>query len=78
MPGPGANFSYAGDDPTQYKKGFEAKNKAAEKSFDELIDIIKKIDKDGKSNYEQMLSENLRLEHFLKITARKEHYGSYL
>ena len=69
MGGPGANFSYAGNDPAQYKKGFEPKNEAAEKSFDKLIDFIKKIDKDGKSNYEQMLSENLRLEHFLKITA---------
>jgi hypothetical protein len=69
MGGPGANFSYAGNDPAQYKKGFEPKNQAAEKSFDELIDFIKKIDKEGKSNYEQMLSENLRLEHFLKITA---------
>ena len=69
MGGPGANFSYAGNDPAQYKKGFEPKNEAAEKAFDELIGFIKKIDKDGKSNYEQMLSENLRLEHFLKITA---------
>ena len=69
MGGPGANFSYAGNDPVQYKKGFKPKNEAAEKSFDKLIYFIKKIDKDGKSNYEQMLSENLRLEHFLKITA---------
>jgi hypothetical protein len=69
MGGPGANFSYAGNDPAQYKKGFEPKNEAAEKSFDELIDFIREIDKGDKSNYEQMLSENLRLEHFLKITA---------
>ena len=69
MPGPGANFSYAGDDPTQYKKGFEAKNKAAEKSFDELIDLIREIDKGDKSNYEQTLNKHLMFEHFLKTTA---------
>ena len=27
MPGPGANFSYEGNDPAQYKKGFEPKMK---------------------------------------------------
>ncbi len=69
MGGPGANFSYAGDDPTQYKKGFEAKTKAAEKSYDELIDFIREIDIGDKSNYEQMLDKHIMFEHFLKTTA---------
>ena len=69
MPGPGANFSYEGNDPAQYKKGFEPKNEAAEKSFDELIDLIREIDKDDKPNYEQTLIKHLMVENFLKTTA---------
>ena len=69
MGGPGANFSYEGNDPAQYKKGFEPKNEAAEKSFDELIDLIREIDKDDKPNYEQTLIKHLMAENFLKITA---------
>ena len=68
-PGPGANFSYVGDDITQYKKAFEPKNKDAENSFNELVDFIKKIDKSNKSNYEQTLNNNLMLDNFLKTTA---------
>ena len=69
MPGPGANFSYEGKDPAQYKKGFEPKNEAAEKSFDELIDLIREIEKDDKPNYEQTLIKHLMVEDFLKTTA---------
>lgn len=69
MPGPGANFTYEGNDPAQYKKGFEPKNEAAEKSFDELIDLIREIDKDDKPNYEQTLTKHLMVENFLKTTA---------
>ena len=69
MGGPGANFSYEGNDPAQYKKGFEPKNEAAEKSFDELIDLIREIDKDDKPNYEQTLIKHLMVENFLKTTA---------
>ena len=69
MPGPGANFAYVGDDITQYKKGFEAKNKVAEKSFDELIKFIQVADKSDKPKYEEMLNKYLMLDHFLKITA---------
>ena len=69
MPGPGANFAYVGDDITQYKKGFEAKNKVAEKSFDELIKFIQVADNSDKPKYEEMLNKYLMLDHFLKITA---------
>jgi hypothetical protein len=69
MPGPGANFAYAGDDAQQYKKGFEAKTKIAEHSFDDLIDLIRNIDQGDKSNYEQILDKHIMLEHFLKTTA---------
>ena len=69
MPGPGANFAYVGDDVLQYKKGFEAKTKTAEQSFDKLIDLIQKIDKGDKSDYEQMLDKHIMLDHFLKTTA---------
>jgi len=69
MPGPGSNFSYAGDKESQYKKGFEPKNKAAEKSFDKLITLIREIDKGDESKYEETLNRNLILDHFLKTTA---------
>ena len=69
MGGPGANFAYVGGDIQQYKKGFEAKTKAAEQSFDELINLIRNIDKGDKSNYEQMLDKHMMLDHFLKTTA---------
>ena len=69
MPGPGATLSYVGDDPTQYKKGFEAKTKAAEKSYDELIGLIRKIDKSDKAKYERTLNKHLMFEHFIKTTA---------
>ena len=69
MPGPGANFSYVGDEVAQYKKGFEPKNKDAEKSFNELIALIREIDKGDESKYEEILNRNLILDHFLKTTA---------
>ena len=69
MPGPGANFAYAGNDPEKYKKGFEAKTKAAEHSFDELIGLIRNIDKGDKTNYERILDSNIMLDQFLKTTA---------
>jgi spore coat protein CotH len=61
MPGPGANFAYAGDDAQQYKKGFEAKTKIAEHSFDDLIDLIRNIDQGDKSNYEKILDKHIML-----------------
>ena len=69
MPGPGANFSYVGNDTNQYKKGFEPKNKDAEKSFNELVSFIKEIDKVDQTSYEDTLHKQLILDHFLKITA---------
>ena len=67
--GPGANFAFVGNDIQQYMKGFEAKTKAAEKSFNELINLIRNIDKGDKSNYGKMLNEHIMLDHFLKTTA---------
>ena len=69
MPGPGANFAYAGNDPEKYKKGFEAKTKTAEHSFDELVRLIRDIDKGDKSNYEKLLGNHIMLDDFLKTTA---------
>ena len=69
MPGPGANFSYVGNDTNQYKKGFEPKNKDAEKSFNELVSFIREIDKVDQTSYEDTLNKQLILDHFLKITA---------
>ena len=69
MPGPGANFSYVGNDTNQYKKGFEPKNKDAEKSFNELVSFIREIDKVDQTSYEDTLHKQLILDHFLKITA---------
>lgn len=69
MPGPGANFAYVGNNISQYKKGFEAKNKVAEESYDELIDLIREIDKGEKTKYEKTVNKYLILDHFLKTTA---------
>ena len=69
MPGPGANFSYVGNDTNQYKKAFEPKNKHAEKSFNELVSFIREIDKVDQTSYEDTLNKQLILDHFLKITA---------
>jgi len=69
MPGPGANFAYAGNHPEKYKKVFEAKTKTAEHAFDDLIRLIRDIDKGDKSDYGKLLDSHIMLDHFLKTTA---------
>lgn len=69
MPGPGAMLNYAGDDVNEYKKAFEPKTNAADKKYDELIELFRDIELGLKTRDAAPLEQQLRMDEFLKTTA---------
>jgi len=69
MPGPGAMLNYAGDDVNEYKKAFKPKTNAANKKYDELIELFRDIELGLKTRDAAPLEQQLRMDEFLKTTA---------
>ncbi len=69
--GPGGDLRYVGDNPNNYSKAFEPKNKQAD-SDDELLQLltfIKQINQVPDEEFEQMISQHFEIDNFLKTTA---------
>lgn len=66
--GPGGDLRYIGDDPNQYKKAFEAKNKAA-KTRGDLIAFIKRINQTPDAEFGSMLGSVMEVDSFLRVTS---------
>lgn len=66
--GPAGDLRFIGDDPKQYEKAFEAKNKAA-KSRVRLVEFIKRINQTPDAEFLSMLESNVVVDDFLHVTA---------
>ena len=67
--GPGANLQFLGDDPSAYKRAFEAKSKSAKKKRERLVDLIRFINGAEKNGFAAKLEAKLELDDFLQVTA---------
>ena len=69
--GPGGDLRYVGDNPNNYSKAFEPKNKQAESEDEvlELLTFIQRINQVPNENFEQMLSQHFEIDDFLQTTA---------
>jgi hypothetical protein len=67
--GPGANLQFLGDDPSAYKRAFEAKTESAEKEPARLVEFIRLINQSEKSDFAAMLESKMELNDFLGVTA---------
>ena len=69
--GPGGDLRYIGDNPKNYTKAFEPKNKRAESELEvrQLLTFIKHINQVPDDEFEQMLSQNFDFDDFLQTTA---------
>lgn len=66
--GPGGDLRFLSDDPKQYAKAFEAKNKAA-KSRQQLVRFIKRINQTPDANFHSMMDSSIEVDAFLRVTA---------
>ena len=66
--GPGGDLRFIGDNLEQYKKAFEAKNKAA-KNREQLVGFIKRINQTPDADFRAMLESNIDVDTFLRITS---------
>ena len=66
--GPGGDLRFVGDDPAQYEKAFEAKNKAA-KNRRPLVEFIRRINNTPRDDFVSMLESNMDTDVFLRITS---------
>ena len=67
--GPGCNFQFLGDDPSEYKRAFEAKNESAKKAHGRLVDLIKSVNHAPDDEFASMLAARIELDDFLRVTA---------
>jgi len=67
--GPGANLQFLGDDPSAYKRAFEAKTKLAKQAPERLVELIRLIHQTSTSDVEASLASKLELDDFLSVTA---------
>jgi hypothetical protein len=67
--GPGANLQFIGDDPSAYKRAFEAKSKSAKKRRERLVELIRFINGAEKNGFAEKLESKFEVNDFLKVTA---------
>ncbi|HJN09494.1 MAG TPA: CotH kinase family protein [Pirellulaceae bacterium] len=67
--GPGANLHFLGDDPSAYKRAFEAKNEVAKKERARLVEFIRWINQSEKNDFAANLESKMELDDFLRVTA---------
>lgn len=67
--GPGCNLQFIGENPEQYARTFEPKNKAARNSASRVVDLIRVINQTEPSRFAQTLEANLEVDDFLSTTA---------
>lgn len=63
--GPGCNLQFIGDDPSAYLKAFEPKNDNAKKNVNELINLIRLINKPETDEFSNLIE----MDTFLRTTA---------
>jgi CotH kinase protein len=66
--GPGGDLRFVSDDPKQYEKAFEAKNKAA-KNREQLVGFIRRINQTPDADFISMLDSNIEVDAFFRITS---------
>lgn len=66
--GPGGNLAFIGDDPKQYEKTFESKNKASKNRM-ELVEFIRKINQTSDEDFAAMLDSTMNVDQLFRITA---------
>ena len=66
--GPGGNLRFLGNDPKQYERAFEAKNKAAN-NRQQLVDFIRRINQTPQADFVPMLESSIDVDAFLRVTA---------
>ncbi len=66
--GPGGDLRAIGEDPKQYEKAFEAKNKAA-KDRKSLVQFIREINETPPTEFAAMLETKMDVDDFLRVTS---------
>ena len=66
--GPGGDLRFASEDPKQYEKAFESKNKAA-KNRQQLVRLLKQINQTPDADFRPMLESKIEVDAFLRITS---------
>ena len=67
--GPGGDLQFIGDDPKQYGKAFETKNKAAKKHVTQLVGFIKVINQTPDEDFAHVLQSKMDVDSFLRVTS---------
>lgn len=67
--GPGCNLQFLGDDPSIYKKTFEAKSESAKKAHLRLVEFIRTINQSKTSDFAAKLEATMELDDFLRTAA---------
>lgn len=66
--GPGGDLRFIGNDPKQYEKAFESKNKAA-KNREQLVDFIRRINQTPGTDFHAMLDLNMDVDAFFRMAS---------
>ncbi|MCP4786718.1 MAG: periplasmic heavy metal sensor [Fuerstiella sp.] len=67
--GPGCNLQFIGDDPSIYKKAFEAKSDSAKRTRARLVDFIRMINQTEPGEFASTLESSMELDDFLRVSA---------
>lgn len=67
--GPGANLQLVSEQPQVYEQTFEAKNDRGDKSYGQLVELLKAINRSPSPAYADNLARHLETDDFLKTTA---------
>ncbi len=67
--GPGSNLAFIGDEPAKYKQAFEPKSDAAKNHRNQVVDLVRTINKTDDRDFQRQMESALELDDFLKVTA---------
>ncbi len=67
--GPGGDLQFIGDNPKNYAKAFETKNRAAKKDWPKLVDFIRLINQTPPEEFAPILQAKMTGDNFLRVTA---------